>query len=171
MMIRRAIEDKAYVLEHKAREKELQLQLEDGTDLEAIVYVDRKAWSRVLMSPFLNATKVMKEECITVSISSFEMNVEGTMKDRDIGPVFLERILVAFDQESAGRGPTHEGTGIGLTIDKHLVELMKGSIGGRSKKKRGTQPSLFDCLDVRPVFERAGLKILSPAPFCSGYVI
>lgn len=43
-----------------------------------------------------------------------------------------------FKQESEGLSRIHEGSGLGLSITKRLVQLMKGNIMAESEKGRGT---------------------------------
>ena len=50
----------------------------------------------------------------------------------------LERIFKPFEQEDASTARKHGGSGLGLSITKNLVELMRGTISCKSKKGEGT---------------------------------
>ena len=56
---------------------------------------------------------------------------------------FLDRVFLPFERDSMGRAPQTEGTGLGMTITKNLVDLLGGTIAVKSKLRAGTQ---FDIL-------------------------
>lgn len=56
---------------------------------------------------------------------------------------FLDRVFLPFERDSMGRAPQTEGTGLGMTITKNLVDLLGGTISVKSKLRAGTQ---FDIL-------------------------
>ena len=62
------------------------------------------------------------------------------VKDTGIGisESFLPHLFEEFEQESSGLNRNHEGSGIGLTITKRLVDLMQGHITVESEKGEGT---------------------------------
>ena len=55
-----------------------------------------------------------------------------------IHETFLPRIFDAFTQEQDGKSKSFGGTGLGMSITKHLVSLMDGNIVVKSKKGVGT---------------------------------
>lgn len=63
-----------------------------------------------------------------------------TVEDTGVGiPVEAQgRIFTPFMQADSSTSQTYGGTGIGLSISKHLVELMQGEIGFVSKPGIGT---------------------------------
>ena len=62
------------------------------------------------------------------------------VKDTGIGisEEFMPRIFNSFEQESAGRSRSHEGSGLGLSISKKYIELLEGEILVKSTKKTGS---------------------------------
>ena len=62
------------------------------------------------------------------------------VKDTGIGisEEFMPRIFNSFEQESAGRSRSHEGSGLGLSISKKYIELLEGEITVESAKKTGS---------------------------------
>src|SRR5690606_24104786 len=54
---------------------------------------------------------------------------------------FLPHLFDAFKQESSGYSRSHEGSGLGLTIVKRVVELLGGRIAVESRRGAG---SLFE---------------------------
>ena len=51
---------------------------------------------------------------------------------------FLENLYLMFEREHKSMGNKLEGTGLGMTIVKHLVDLMGGTSQVESKLGKGT---------------------------------
>ena len=64
-----------------------------------------------------------------------------TVSDTGIGmsPEFVERIFEPFERERTQTVSRLQGTGLGMTITKNLVELMGGDISVRSEQGKGTK--------------------------------
>ncbi|MDY6783686.1 MAG: PAS domain S-box protein [Cyanobacteriota bacterium] len=84
------------------------------------------------------------------------INFEVKDTGRGIAPEELECLFEAFTQSEAGRIAQEEGTGLGLTISKHFIELMGGQIHIESVVGSGTTA----CCSV-PI-ELGSLDIASP---------
>ena len=69
-------------------------------------------------------------EHVTVTVE----DTGGGMKEER-----LNELLRPFEQASVGRDRTHEGTGLGLTVVYHLVQLLDGTIEVESEKGEGTR--------------------------------
>ena len=52
--------------------------------------------------------------------------------------VFMEKLFDGFKQESAGLERSYDGTGLGLTLVKRWVDLLKAEIRVESEKGKGT---------------------------------
>lgn len=52
---------------------------------------------------------------------------------------FLERVFMPFERDNIGRAPQAEGTGLGMTITKNLVDLLGGTIKVESKLHKGSR--------------------------------
>lgn len=87
-----------------------------------------------------NAIKFTNNGSITISFVGTDDAVRCEISDSGIGidPEFLPHVFDEFAQESTGRGRTHGGTGLGLTITQRLVSALSGSIEVSSKKGRGS---------------------------------
>lgn len=72
-------------------------------------------------------SKVVDKQRLHISI----IDTGNGLSDKDIGKLFMPF-------ERLGAEKNVEGTGIGLTITKHLVELMDGSIGVESTPGKGS---------------------------------
>jgi signal transduction histidine kinase len=55
-----------------------------------------------------------------------------------IAPEFRPDLFEPFEQESEGWTREFEGTGLGLTLTKHMVQLLEGSIEVESTKGEGS---------------------------------
>lgn len=68
-------------------------------------------------------------------------HVTVTVEDTGVGmkEERLDELLRPFEQASVGRDRTHEGTGLGLTVVYHLVQLLDGTIEVKSEKGEGTR--------------------------------
>ena len=68
-------------------------------------------------------------------------HVTVTVEDTGVGmkEERLNELLRPFEQASVGRDRTHEGTGLGLTVVYHLVQLLDGTIEVESEKGEGTR--------------------------------
>ena len=68
-------------------------------------------------------------------------NYEFSVEDTGIGmsPEFLEQVFVAFERERTQTVSKVQGTGLGMTIAKTLVDLMDGSIEVESEQNKGTK--------------------------------
>ncbi len=62
------------------------------------------------------------------------------VEDTGIGmnPTAIPELFGAFRQESTGTRRSHEGSGLGLTIVRRLVDLMHGHIEVESEKGEGS---------------------------------
>lgn len=72
-----------------------------------------------------------------VSFSHARIEVEDT--GVGMSESFRENMFQAFQQETEDARSSHEGSGLGLSITKKLVELMRGDIAVKSEKGKGTR--------------------------------
>lgn len=127
----------------QAKEKGIDL----GVSLEESpihINVDREAIQRVIKQLVKNAVQFTERGEVQVYVR--RGSEEVVVQVNDTGPgmdaAFLQLAFEPFRQESTGHGRKHEGVGLGLTITKHLVELMEGRITVTSKKGEGCQFTL-----------------------------
>lgn len=122
-----------------ADEKGLSLEFSQHDDaIEAVM--DISAVERVVSNLVSNGIKFTKEGGVTVSLEADEDHVLIHVADTGIGisEEFMPFLFEDFKQESEGLSRIHEGSGLGLSITKRLVQLMKGNIMAESEKGRGT---------------------------------
>lgn len=122
-----------------AEKKDLWLKLDCPYD-EVWVELDSAGLDRIMNNLIGNAIKFTTTGGIVVRINKSSANVELTVQDTGIGmsEAFIPVLFEEFRQESSGANRSHEGSGMGLSITRKLVEIMGGSIAVDSKKGVGT---------------------------------
>ncbi len=124
----------------KARDAGVELKTRIA-ELPEIV-VDRRALNQILINLISNAIKFTpRGGKVTVSAacegSTFTVSVEDT--GVGIGEDDLPRLGEAFFQARASYDRKHDGSGLGLSIVKGLVQLHGGDIDIRSRLNEGTR--------------------------------
>lgn len=79
----------------------------------------------------------IKETDHTSTMAWFEIEVEDTgigMKEE-----FLKDIFRPFSQEASNSRTTYQGTGLGMSITKNIIELMDGNISVESVYQKGSK--------------------------------
>ncbi len=157
-------EDKVYITDAANSLSEIVKQSVKGkeltftTDFSKIthnyVYADELRVNRVLMNIANNAVKytnaggtvsytIIETDSARDGYASFDFIIE----DNGIGMSddFLKHIFEAFTRESTSTITGIQGTGLGMSITKELVELMKGTIKIDSELGKGTKVTVhFD---------------------------
>ncbi len=87
-----------------------------------------------------NAAKFTEKGKITITLEYNNNNAIISISDTGIGikDEDMEKLFVAFTQLEDAKTKRHEGTGLGLTITKNLLNLIGGSISVSSKFGEGT---------------------------------
>jgi len=120
----------------KAQDKGLELLFDVGTDVPTALVGDPLRLGQVLINLVGNAIKFTEQGEITVCIRKVAEETDGArlrVDVRDTGIGLTEeqvgKLFRAFSQADTSTSRKYGGTGLGLTICKHLVELMDGEIG------------------------------------------
>jgi CheY-like chemotaxis protein/anti-sigma regulatory factor (Ser/Thr protein kinase) len=122
-----------------AQEKELYLRMR-ATRPEILVRLDRTSLFRVLENLIGNAIKFTHTGGVIVEVHGDSEHVYVRVMDSGIGirNEFLPFLFEEFNQESSGLSRNYEGTGIGLSVVKRLIDLMNASISVDSEKGEGS---------------------------------
>ncbi|MES2130306.1 MAG: two-component regulator propeller domain-containing protein [Pseudomonadota bacterium] len=124
-----------------ARRHDVRLLL-DGAVPDWQVRVDVDRFAQVLDNLFSNACKYSpKQEAVRVRINlagDDQVRIEVADHGPGIPTVFRERIFQKFSQADASDTRAKEGSGLGLSIAKELVEQMGGGIGYVCPPEGGT---------------------------------
>lgn len=124
-------------------EKGLSFSL-DVPDKHVFAEFDYELLGRVLTHLIDNAMKFTDNGAISVHVEPTEDTVTVCVQDTGSGisEAFQDRIFDAFSQESEGNTRSHQGSGLGLTVSKRIVECMGGELQIDSKKGEGTRVSV-----------------------------
>lgn len=124
-----------------AKSKEIDL-IFDTNEEEADVTLDKDKYEKILLNLLSNAVKFtpagkkilvtldVKKECFYLSVKDEGMGIPENKQ---------ESIFDRFAQVNSSLSRRAEGTGIGLSLVKKLVELMGGEISVHSKLEEGTE--------------------------------
>lgn len=137
--LREAITDALTRLRSKAEAKGIRIELERSPALSA--RADRDRLAQVLSNLLANAIKFTGPGGqVTVTLASEDGRVSVTVIDTGIGipPEDQSRIFDDFVQVESGRTRREEGTGLGLALTRHLVNLMGGGISLVSQPGMGS---------------------------------
>ncbi|MGM3307201.1 PAS domain S-box protein [Anabaena sp. WFMT] len=136
----------------QVRNKKLQLHQEILPEVPQYIIVDPQKLQQILINLIGNAIKFTQKGSIYLSVSlanqptkfSHEFNnlsyIQFQVIDTGVGiaPQDLDIIFDAFTQAPAGQQSLQEGTGLGLTISRRLVQLMGGEIMLNSTLGKGS---------------------------------
>ena len=106
----------------------------------APVYLDEGMWEKIVFNLLSNAFKYTLGGGITVLVSKEENDAILTVMDTGVG-IPTEELPQIFDRFHRVRntgGRTFEGTGIGLSLIRELVQLHGGTISVASAKDKGS---------------------------------
>ena len=125
----------------RAEEKSVELRIEIAEPLPP-AYADAQAFRRVLQNLLNNAIKFTDaDDSVTVRARPVDDWIEVEVEDTGIGidPDFVPDLFEPFEQESTGNKRAYEGSGLGLSVAKRLVNLMDGSIEVETEKGGGSR--------------------------------
>jgi signal transduction histidine kinase len=132
------ISDAAKRLQPLVRQPDVSLTLSGPESL--FVRADLGFTERILYNLIGNAAKFTSSGRIDITWEADADQAVVHITDTGIGinDSFLKSAFEPFTQESSGPGRTHDGSGLGLSIVKNLVENMGGTISVQSVKNEGS---------------------------------
>ena len=107
---------------------------------QALADIDPDMWETIMLNLMSNAVKYTLSGSITVAVHSGEAHSLISVRDTGvgIGEADLKRLGQRFFRAETALGRSVEGTGIGLSLVRGLVELQEGSMQISSELGRGT---------------------------------
>jgi signal transduction histidine kinase/DNA-binding NarL/FixJ family response regulator len=153
----------------KAEEKDLSFHYEAGAMLPEYVRGDERKLRQILLNLLSNAVKYTRQGGVTLRVSYDHagglLRCEVTDSGIGIAPDKLETIFDPFTQLAA-EGQVREGTGLGLTITKRLVTLMRGRMEVESEPGKG---STFRVELPLPTASEGGIAVEKARETVTGY--
>jgi protein-histidine pros-kinase len=139
--VRQAIEEVCAVIKGIAQKKQIALTMNVSNQLQQVT-LDQQKFKQVLYNLLSNAIK-FTEPGGSVEISAAPRDGDGfrvEVKDTGIGikPEDVGRLFNEFQQLETGTARRFEGTGLGLSLTKKIVEFQGGSIGIESDYGKGS---------------------------------
>ncbi|MCH7409115.1 ATP-binding protein [Belliella sp. DSM 111904] len=105
-----------------------------------VAKIDRRYLEMIINNLVGNAIKYSEKGLVSVKVGESNGNFKLEIRDQGVGisEDFMDKLFNPFEQESEGYSRMYEGTGLGLTITRSLVEILKGEIKLESQKGKGT---------------------------------
>ena len=136
------------IIEGQVSAKRLNLEMNVMDVSDENVYCDKLRLKQAMLNLLSNAVKFTPSGgTVTVSIvqrlgaPEGTGNYEITVKDTGIGmsPQFVRKIFEPFERERTAEVNQTQGTGLGMSITKSIIDMMGGSIEVHSEKGKGTE--------------------------------
>lgn len=145
LKVRKVVEEVLDSLNSSAERKGLEIEVNIDDQINPLLRGDPIRVRQVLTNLLSNAIKFSDHGKIKIEVkkvknfASKEL-IRFSVKDQGIGisPDQTEKLFNAFTQGDNSSTRKFGGTGLGLTISKKIVELLKGQMGVESKKGVGS---------------------------------
>lgn len=143
--LRQVVDDCADLINFQAQEKRLEFIYYLSPDINRWVKGDPNRIRQVILNLAANAVKFTSSGRVELWLESAYQNDNNTqliveVRDTGIGlsKTAQSKLFTPFVQGDSSTTGKYGGTGLGLTICKHLAELMGGSVDFRSEEGIGT---------------------------------
>ncbi|MDZ4314755.1 MAG: PAS domain S-box protein [Azonexus sp.] len=158
------------VIQEKAGEKGIRLQLSLDPALPVIVHGDATRVSQALLNYLGNALKFTEQGEIALHVQllaaegdrvkvKFSVTDTGVGIERDV----LDRLFNTFEQADNSTTRKYGGSGLGLAITRHLAKMMAGETGVESEPEKGSKFWLTATFDCAQTLNHSAID-LPPAP-------
>ncbi|MDM8517684.1 response regulator, partial [Desulfobacterales bacterium HSG16] len=139
-----------HIFSQQTSKKNVEFEVKLSKDIPINLKLDEIKIKQILVNLIGNAVKFTDQGRIKVFteiiyVPKNKINLKISVEDTGIGisDESLKTIFKSFTQQDAQDNRKFGGTGLGLTITKHLVEMMNGTISVRTSLNNG---SIFEIL-------------------------
>ncbi|MBC9931509.1 ATP-binding protein [Chitinophaga qingshengii] len=145
--LREVINSTVFPLQLQAREKGLVFNIRTMDNIPMELLGDEVRLRQILINLIENAIKFTAQGYVTVTVTlvsadknDSRIRIGFEVKDTGIGIAEdkLDTIFESFSQTHKGNSRDFGGTGLGLTICRHLIDLQNGSIKVNSTPDKGS---------------------------------
>ena len=163
--LRAMVDEAVGLFEDEARSRGLQLQVQVDAAVPERVLGDALRTRQILVNLLSNAMKFTRRGQVAVSVTPTDDGVRIAVADtgEGIDPAVLPYIYDAFRQGDGSSPRRFGGAGLGLTIARHLCQLLGGHIDVASRPGQGS--TFWFALPLQAVaLAPPGPPELSPRP-------
>lgn len=160
------INEVASIIEDRAREFGIKLSQEVPELSCPYVYSGQLYLRQILLNIYGNCIRYNHlGGSISTSIKSWteenKVVYQWDIRDTGIGmsQEFIQHIFEPFSQEKKGARTTYQGTGLGMSIVKKLLEQMGGNIAVTSEEGKGSNFLITLPLDIAPAPQQEAEKV------------
>ena len=144
--LRDFIEEITDMFLEKVQEKQIEFIVDIAKDVPHQLIADPMRLRQVIVNIVSNAFKFTEKGEILIGIKKLFEHADGSIelffsiRDSGIGidPRAQEKLFDAFSQADGSTTRKYGGTGLGLTICKKLIQMMKGEIWVESEQGKGS---------------------------------
>jgi len=137
----KAVDEVCAIVSPLAKKKNITIHSEIAPQVESIT-LDQQKFRQVLFNLLSNAVKFTDNEGRVEIIAGLHEANRLRLQVRDTGIGIrqedFEKLFVEFKQLDSGSARRYEGTGLGLTLTKKIVEFQNGSIKVESEPGKGS---------------------------------
>jgi PAS domain S-box-containing protein len=137
----KAVEEVCAVISQLAKKKSITIRREISSGIESVT-LDQQKFKQVLYNLLSNAVKFTGEKGLVEITAGPHGPEQFRLQVRDTGigikPEDLDKLFVEFQQIDSGAARKYEGTGLGLSLTKKIIEFQSGSITVESQPTRGS---------------------------------
>ena len=158
--VREIVTEMGHLFSERAAEKGIQLLGLVDDIVPIAMEGDQSRIRQIMINLVSNAIKFTRDGSVSIHVSTgFDDNGDQSLlceiKDTGLGipEAMQEHIFDAFTQVDGTMTRQHEGTGLGLTISRQLLEMMGGRIGVTSEVGKGS--TFWFALPIREVSAEA----------------
>jgi signal transduction histidine kinase/ActR/RegA family two-component response regulator len=128
------------IVHYLAAEKNIEFKTVMQSTIPKCLYGDDMRLRQILLNILGNAVKFTNEGYVRFAIDVTEKNIKFSISDTGAGILAedIPKLFESFTQFDTQRNRTKEGSGLGLSISKSLVEMMGGQITMESLYGQGT---------------------------------
>jgi protein-histidine pros-kinase len=137
----KAVEEVCSVVSPMAKKKNIAIRSEIAPTVESVT-LDQQKFKQVLYNLLSNAVKFTEDKGQVEIVAGPQKPNWLRLQVRDTGigikPEDFEKLFVEFQQIDSGTARKYEGTGLGLSLTKKIVEFQGGSISVASEPGKGS---------------------------------
>ena len=166
------------ILYSKAQEKGLELRIVESPDIKPALVGDAGRLRQIFINLIGNSLKFTEKGSVELKLSVISTNkyyqrILFEITDTGIGmsEKFMKKLFDKFSQEQGEANRKFEGTGLGMSITKELVQLMGANIQASSMKGVGTVVSFELNLPIGNIDKIVEINTLAKKDSFSGVKI